>query len=227
MFPFITKTWNPLGGKCQHQCVYCWSMGEKGLVNQYNMEKYHGNPFLVEKELHRKFSKDDFVFVQDMSDLFADNVPMKLILRIFEVVTNQLDTKFLFLTKNPKRYWSIIRKIGEGHFPPNAILGTTIETNLKTANISLAPQPNDRLNALMDMPFTKFVSIEPILKFDLNEFENSLANIPCLESVAVGYDNYGYKLPEPTLAQTLQLIEKLVSWATVYPKTLRKAWWEK
>jgi len=202
-------------------------MGEKGLVNQYNMEKYHGNPFLVEKELHRKFSKDDFVFVQDMSDLFADNVPMKLILRIFEVVTNQLDTKFLFLTKNPKRYWSIIRKIGEGHFPPNAILGTTIETNLKTANISLAPQPNDRLNALMDMPFTKFVSIEPILKFDLNEFENSLANIPCLESVAVGYDNYGYKLPEPTLAQTLQLIEKLVSWATVYPKTLRKAWWEK
>jgi len=227
MFPFITKTSNPLGGKCQHQCVYCWSMGEKGLVNQYNMEKYHGNPFLVEKELHRKFSKDDFVFVQDMSDLFADNVPMKLILRIFEVVTNQLDTKFLFLTKNPKRYWSIIRKIGEGHFPPNAILGTTIETNLKTANISLAPQPNDRLNALMDMPFTKFVSIEPILKFDLNEFENSLANIPCLESVAVGYDNYGYKLPEPTLAQTLQLIEKLVSWATVYPKTLRKAWWEK
>lgn len=25
MFPFITCTWNPLCGRCQHECDYCWA----------------------------------------------------------------------------------------------------------------------------------------------------------------------------------------------------------
>ncbi|RLG05024.1 MAG: hypothetical protein DRN65_07395, partial [Thaumarchaeota archaeon] len=44
--------------------------------------------------------------------------------------------------------------------------------------------------------------------------------------VYVGYDNYGHKLPEPTLDKTKQLIAKLSEFTEVRYKTLRKAWYE-
>ena len=42
--------------------------------------------------------------------------------------------------------------------------------------------------------------------------------------VYVGYDNYGYRLPEPPLAKTLRLIRELESFTIVVRKTLRPAW---
>jgi hypothetical protein len=43
--------------------------------------------------------------------------------------------------------------------------------------------------------------------------------------MAVGYDNYNNRLPEPTLSKTMQLIDCLEKTGiTVYRKTLREAW---
>jgi len=42
MFDLGTLSWNPLGGTCSFNCIYCWSMGEKGLVKRYKMKKYQG-----------------------------------------------------------------------------------------------------------------------------------------------------------------------------------------
>jgi DNA repair photolyase len=72
MLHFITDTCNPLGGECAHGCLYCYSTGKKGLVNRYNMMKYHGSPKLQKKALDRllTFKEGDFIFIQDMNDLF-------------------------------------------------------------------------------------------------------------------------------------------------------------
>jgi len=222
MFPFITRTWNPEGGRCPHNCVYCWSMGEKGLVKRYDMEKYKGDPYLVEKELKKRFKDTDFVFIEDMSDLFAWNVPREDILKIFKVVENHPRTIFLTLTKNPERYLGFKTDI-----PSNVILGATIETDKQFWGISDAPNIEDRMFFMYclskDIPNKLFISIEPILEFSLKDMVIRLELLRGkLWGVAVGYDNYDNNLPEPTLAKTMKLIKELEKIARVYRKTLRK-----
>ena len=231
MFPFITTTWNPLGGRCPHRCIYCWSQGEKGLVNRYGMQKYWGEPRLYESEF-KPFKPGEFVFVQDMSDLFANDVPSNFIESILNHVEKYPRTKFLLLTKNPSRYLNFILSI-----PENCVLGATIETNGWTSekgnfyhSISEAPHPLERIDALRelrdwDVPHQTMVSIEPILDFDLGAFVGYLMDVDP-DFVAVGYDNYHHKLPEPPLEKTLRLIRRLERFTKVYRKTVRKAWWE-
>jgi len=224
----------------------CWSMGKKGLVNKYDMEKYRGEPRLYEKEFKRKFKDDDVVFVQDMSDLFAENVPTRYILRILDYIRQFRKTKFLTLTKNNSRYFRFLR---DKEVPKNVILGVTIETDfyrfelehgkwMKYSDICLnSPSfPQDRILNLMMMskkyPEQRFfISIEPILNFGLNTqiYKPFLKIITEINpwAVAIGYDNYNWHLPEPRLEKTLKLIEELEkAGIKVYRKTLRKAWYE-
>jgi protein gp37 len=120
MFPFITSTWNPLGGECLHNCSYCWA---KELAKKYNMKKYTGKPTLSIKELSRVFQHKDFVFTCDMCDLFGEWVPTEFIQRILDrMLTSQ--ATYLLLTKNPARYL-------EFDLPKNCVAGATIETDLE------------------------------------------------------------------------------------------------
>lgn len=211
MFPFITKTWNPIGGECIHNCSYCWA---KALSKQYDMSKYQGIPRLYPKELKRNFKDNDFVFVQDMSDLFSDNILDNYIKCVIDRLYDFPKTKFLLLTKNPKRYLDF-------NFPDNAVLGATIESDLNM-NVSSAPRPLKRLEAMYELIHEhKMISIEPIMRFS-DDFETSL--IDCqLEFVAVGYDNYNNGLDEPYLKDTEFLIAGLEQVGIkVYRKTIRE-----
>ena len=242
MFSFITETWNPLGGSCPHRCVYCWS---RRLEKRYGLKKYQGEPRLIKSELKRRFKLGAFVFTQDMTDLFADNVPTRLILKVLDVERENPKVKFLHLTKNTKRYINLAE---EKEFPPNVVLGATVETDfyrffgfrnervfIEYEEISKATPPQERLRHLLklkeiiDNPI--FISIEPILDFSTcplfsPRFVDRIKKIKPW-AVAVGYDNYHNKLPEPPLKKTLRLIEELEKFTIVYRKTLRKAWWEK
>jgi hypothetical protein len=72
-----------------------------------------------------------------------------------------------------------------------------------------------------------FISIEPIMEFDYEPFVSKLLKMHPW-AVAVGYDNYDNKLPEPLLAKTMQLIDRLEkAGIRVYRKTLREAWNER
>lgn len=221
MFKFITCTWNPLGGACPYECKYCWA---RKLAKDRKMQKYLGKPRLIETELKRKFKPDDFVFVQDMSDLFAEGVDWSDRYAVFNHVGRFPQTKFLLLTKNPDAYLGIIG--GQN----NCVLGATIETNRHYGDITLAPTTLERLEAMeglcMRYDIPRFVSIEPIMDFDLDEFVGKLTVIAPW-GIAVGYDNYNNCLLEPPLAKTLKLIEELEKFTTVYRKSLRKAWNEK
>lgn len=237
MFPFITKTVNPLGGNCPHDCSYCWA---KTFSERYNMQKYQGGMLLYEKVLNKKFTEKDFVFVQDMSDLFAECVPSRIILKVLDWIREQPKTKFLLLTKNPKRYY---RFAYDHEFSNNVMLGATIETNwccfgekaeIDYTQFSKAPYPSDRLTSLMAIKGTYnlpvFVSIEPIMDFGNNSWEGTLTTfadeLKLLNpwAVAVGYDNYGNSLPEPKLTKTLDLIRQLEeNGIKVYKKKIREA----
>ncbi len=222
MFPFITKTWNPLGGRCSHDCSYCWSMGENGLVKKYNMSKYTGAPRLIEKEFEKKFNKDDFVFVCDMTDLFSNSVLSGQIIKVLDYCADS-SAKFLLLTKNPERYKAFAY---HGYISTNAILGATIESNRDCCSYSAAPCNPYRIKAMIDLraeclEYDRFISIEPIMDFD----SDFVTMIECIKpwAVAIGYDNYKNNLPEPALEKTNQLIEELKKFTMVYVKTLREA----
>jgi len=235
MFPFISKTWNPIGGECSHRCVGCWA---SALAERHKWSKYQGKPRVDEKQINRRFKKGDFVFVQDMTDLFAEDVPREVILRVMEQIAKSPEALFLLLTKNSKRYFDFLCEL-----PDNCVLGVTIESDLINPLNGNAPHRQERMfwmlltRFIIDLKWEQdglaakgykkphiFVSIEPILDFNLDEFAYFLIHWLKPGAVAVGYDNYGNGFPEPPLAKTMQLIDRLESMGVkVYRKTLREA----
>ena len=230
MFSFINMTKNPLGGKCPYGCVYCWSQSEKGLVNRYGMKKYNGEASLYPSVLKERFGKGDFVFVVDMRDPCSPDVTDGMLLTILDWIEKSIEARFLLLTKNPKRYLEIIKR---GYkFPPNVVLGATIESNRNYPDISKAPSQVDRLCWMLKLSKIKsvkndlFIAVEPILEFDSQAFSSILHQInPWM--VAIGYDNYNWHLSEPNLDTVLKFIEVLEDFTEVEIKSLRPAWWAK
>lgn len=235
MFPFVTKTWNPIAGgfsveddviyACPFRCSYCWA---RSLINKFpkgNLGKKYTGPYRIhhgrQKAITQKFNSGDFVAVQLMSDIGV--IPSNVITPVFDKIRDQHETQFLLLTKSNQFYKEHMHEI-----PTNCVCGITMETDRKIpVNISIAPEPLKRLDDLVwlkcNYPDMKtFVSIEPIMDFTEELVEKIKKAEPW--AVAVGYDNYMNKLPEPPLERTEFLIKELECFTKVYRKTIREAW---
>jgi DNA repair photolyase len=225
MFNIVSGTWNPVTG-CLYNCNYCWARNLATTKLQNSHRYLNGfKPRLNETEFRSKFGKGDIIFVSDMGDLFGNFVPSDWIIRVLDHIARYSYTDFLFMTKNPQRYHEFLTSM-----PKNAILGVTIETNndeiIQMDKVSTAPLPSERYNSMKDLEWDrKIVSIEPILDFELETFNQWIEGIyPFL--VYVGYDNYDYKLREPILKNTLNLISTMSEHTLVIKKTIRPAWFE-
>ena len=222
MFSIVTQTWNPISG-CSHNCVYCYARRLAETRLKHCPRYMRGFiPRLNENEFNRRFKDGEFVFVVDMGDLFSTSIPKDWIFRVLRYVEKFPKTHFLFLTKNPARYSEFI-----DYFSENCYLGATIETNrddlYKEYRISRAPPPSSRYRAMVELDWDKkFISIEPILDFNLDIFVKWIREIDPL-IVYIGYDNYNNGLPEPKLAKTLKLVEELEEFTLVLRKTIREA----
>jgi protein gp37 len=217
MFSFINKTWNPVAMKCRHDCFYCWAEAlKKGRLKDSPRYKDLSEPKLVEKELKRRFGKGDYVFVEDMGDLFASDVPEQWIYEVMKVIEVCPDAKFLLLTKNPARMLDY-------QFPENVLCGCTIETTMNVRKISKAPNPVNRYLTIKELDHShKMICIEPIMSFDLSRFVQWMKEIKP-ELIVIGYDNYNNALPEPSLAKTEKFIKDLRDKGFhVQTKTLRE-----
>jgi len=80
-------------------------------------DKYFPYPFFFEPTFHRyrleepqRIKKPQNIFVGSMADLFGEWVLEEWILEVFEACKKAPQHRYLFLTKNPKRYEDLIKK---------------------------------------------------------------------------------------------------------------------
>lgn len=205
MYPWVTHTLNIIRGRCAHQCKYCF------------MKRFATNDLcIVESEFKTRLGIGNTIFVGSSTDMWADNVPYLWIKRVLEHCRKYPDNTYLFQTKNPKIYHAHNNPFEK--FPDNTILGVTIETNRSTEAISKAPIPIDRAKNMALLIFEKFVSIEPILDFDLDIFVELIKMIRP-NFVSIGADSKGHKLSEPGPDKVLSLIESLKKFTEIRVKS--------
>ena len=152
------------------------------------------------EELSRRFHSGEFIFVGYMGDIsFATRDEVGFILA--QTIEFFSETSFLFCSKNPAVYLS-----WELAFPDNLYLGTTIETN-RDYGLSKAPPPLERFRAMAEHA-RKFVSVEPVMDFDLEVMTRWLSEIKP-DIVEIGADNYHNHLPEPSWEKVEALLVAL------------------
>jgi DNA repair photolyase len=208
MYEFITHTWNPLAGACPHGCTYCSTnklMRYPGIKN-----KYTGDVRLQESELKTNLGSGNFIFVAAQNDLFANQVPEEIIKRVLGYC-GEFDNKYLFQTKNPAN----IRRI----LPYESHVCVTIETNRHYPEIMRnSPSPHYRGYQSMWIRHPLYITIEPIMDFDLPDFVNMLRNIEPIQ-INIGADSGNNGLPEPPKDKLLALIEELQKFTIIHNKT--------
>ncbi len=131
----------------------------------------------------------------------------------------------MFQTKNPERFKEHLHD-----FPENFMLGITLETNREEliAEYSEAPTIENRVNAMLSLShFPLYVTIEPILNFDVEEFVQLIRWIKP-DKVFIGADSKVHKYPkvynnlvldEPDAEKILKLIEELEKFTVVEQKS--------
>jgi len=217
MYNFVTHTANPIAGDCMHKCSYCYVNNLKERFIKI-ANKYSGSPRLDELGMLEISGKHKTIFVCDMADLFADNVPTETIEIILLKCKEKQANKYLFQTKNPKRLLSFI-----DFFPEKTIICSTIETNRHYAEImGNSPKPFERAKELMKIQNLNtgidiFITIEPILDFDLQEFTNLLESI-APKQINIGYDSKQNNLPEPSKEKVSLLITELEKFSNILLK---------
>lgn len=204
MYPWISHMHCHLGGECIHACDYCY-------VNSAPFgrpAKYTGPIRLIEKEFNVNYGTGKTIFIENCNDLFAENVPGEFIARILHHCRRYPTNTYVFQTKNPIRMLYGLESL----WPYNSIFGTTIETNRDLpSSISNAPRPHDRMLAMLNIKGRKFVTIEPVLDFDVDILAQWIADIRP-EFLNLGADSKGHGLPEPTADKVFALAEKLLEY---------------
>ena len=220
---------------CGHDCIYCKPSFQRQMKRQLHNCKqcYAYEPHAHLERLLKpppKTEGDEFIFFPSSGDVaFAKACDIEV---AFDYARKYFDRTFLTQTKDPI-------KLLYYRFPPNVMLGTTIETNRVEFNtpshfrnyeeISKAPFPFFRYDAMLYHTLRhnirQIVTLEPVLDFNMVVIIKWIKTIDP-EAVYIGYDNHHCKLPEPTLEKTRKLIAQLEQFTEVRVKSLRKAWYE-
>ena len=209
MYDFVTHTWNTVKGPCFHDCEYCYMKGRVKL-----------RPVRFDaKELKTDLGSGNRIFVGSSNDMFAGNIQKEWVWDTLHHCIKYPDNVYYFQSKNPKR---MILDYG---YPKRTYLGTTIETNREN-DFSKAPSPSKRALALSRVVIAEnlrsggkrnhktFVTIEPIMDFDLPDLVSLIKDINP-DFVVIGADSRGHNLPEPPGWKIGALIKKLNEFTTV------------
>lgn len=200
MYEFVTHTWNTVKGGCPHGCTYCY-MKRWGKQKPVRFD---------EKELKADLGQGNFIFVGSSCDMWANNIPDKW---IFDTLThcNKFDNQYLFQTKNPRN----IRRI----LIPNSVVCVTLETNRHYPEFMInCPSPEERAKEIQLIRHRLFLTIEPIVDFDLIPFVEMLKECGP-EQVNIGADSGNNHLPEPSKDKLLALIDELQKFTVISRKT--------
>ena len=202
MYDWVTHTWNAIKGACPHDCSYCY-MKRWGKLNPVRFDQ---------KELKTDLGKDNFIFVGSSCDMFAEDIPERWIMETL-LHCSKFDNTYLFQTKNPTRvlYFS--------EWPERSIFCTTIESNRMHDAMGITRPPIERSRAMNAISvFNKtYVTIEPIMDFDLKELTHLIAMCNPIQ-VNIGADSGGNNLSEPSVLKIIELINVLSEFTIVKEK---------
>jgi DNA repair photolyase len=208
MYEFITHTWNTVKGACEHDCSYCY-MKRWGKLKPARFD---------EKELKTDLGKGNFIFVGSSNDLFANGISDEWIKKTLDYC-NTFDNKYLFQTKNPQ---NVLRFIEHPTIKEKSVICTTLETNKIFPEImGNTPPPHQRatdLGTIAHYGIKTYVTIEPIMDFDLDRFVFWLKGSNPTQ-INIGADTGGNKLPEPSKEKVLQLINEINKFTTIHNKS--------
>ena len=200
MYSWVTHTWNTIKGECPHGCTYCY-MKRFGKQKPVRFD---------EKELKTNLGSGNFIFVGSSCDMWANDIPEEWIIKTLEHC-DKFDNTYLFQTKNPKN----IRRI----LMPKARVCVTLETNRWYPEImSDSPPPEARVEQMMLIRHPLYITIEPIMDFDLIPFVKMLKELGPVQ-INIGADSGNNNLPEPSADKINSLISELKTFTTIDRKT--------
>jgi len=151
------STWNPMTGctKVSPGCKHCYAermalrlqaMGQPNYANGFNLTMHEHM-----LELPLVWKKPQMIFVNSMSDLFHEDVPLEFIHRVFDVMRHASWHTFQVLTKRSRRLLELNPDID---WPTNVWMGVSVENQSYTFRIEHLRQTNAHV---------KFLSLEPLL----------------------------------------------------------------
>lgn len=150
-------TWNPTTGctKISQGCKFCYAEIMSKRLQAMGVEKYKDN-FQVrthESALSVPYTwkKSKIVFVNSMSDLFHEDVPLEFIQKVFKVMRDNPQHVFQVLTKRGDRLLELDKALNWSH---NIWMGVSVEDKHVTQRIDQLRETNAR---------TKFLSLEPLI----------------------------------------------------------------
>lgn len=150
-------TWNPVTGctKISPGCAHCYAermarrlhaMGNRRYADGFRLTLHED---LLEEPL--KWRGPRVVFVNSMSDLFHEDVPVEFVRQVFETMVLAKQHTFQVLTKRAERMASLAPSLP---WPTNVWAGVTVEGTAQAWRI-------DHLRAVPAA--VRFVSAEPLL----------------------------------------------------------------
>ena len=150
-------TWNPVTGctKISPGCKHCYAermayrlkeMGQRNYANGFELTLHE---HMLEKPL--SWRKPQLIFVNSMSDLFHDAVPVPFIQRAFDVMRRATWHQFQVLTKRAERLLELSTELD---WSDNVWMGVSVENGDYQFRIDLLRQSRARY---------KFLSLEPLL----------------------------------------------------------------
>ena len=151
------STWNPITGctKISPGCKHCYAkrmaerlraMGQANYANGFNLTL---QPHMLEIPL--RWKKPQTIFVNSMSDLFHEDVPIGYIRQVFDVMARAHWHRFQVLTKRANRLAELSPRLV---WAPNIWMGVSVE------NAKYAYRVDELRSAGSSI---KFLSLEPLL----------------------------------------------------------------
>jgi protein gp37 len=163
-------TWNPISGcvMISPGCTNCYAMRMAARLQAMRHPTYAGTTrksggrpvwtgkiHLIEKALAipSSWRKPRKIFVNSMSDLFQDGVPLQFIDRVWDAMEEANWHTYQILTKRPENMLKMLEALGRAILP-NVWLGTSVESGIY----------KQRIAQLQKVPaHVRFISFEPLI----------------------------------------------------------------
>jgi protein gp37 len=151
------STWNPSTGcdAISPGCDNCYAERMSHRLKAMGQSKYKNGFKLTTHpktlDLPLRWKKPQRIFVNSMSDLFHDQVPLEYIQRVFSTMRRAYWHQFQVLTKRSGRLLAVNEQIA---WPPNVWMGVSVESAAYKSRIDHLRKTDAAV---------KFLSLEPLI----------------------------------------------------------------